>query len=515
MKINYDCVPNNSMTTNYGSLNNSKYNFSRNKSLNSLFNKNTCFDSSYNLNTSLKNNIENKVFKQMHHRFKSSNNQELSNLISYSNNQNDSDDDIYNQYKISRNNNLNTNYKFNTQDLNYSKLTYEYYPDYNFNSNDYETNYSRTMENDRTSNISNLNNNNNYYLYNSNNNFQNYNDLNQPLYDPNISSNNPIYNISNENSDKSHINYINQKQNFDNIPQNFYNIYNKNIKDNLNSNENLDLKTELVKANEIINSLKQKNQNIINQRDSTLNQIQSFDNQKYNNENNYKGLEDQIELYKQKLNIANEKLSKIDNENVQLKNIIKDLNDDLNSKNDLIQKLNSDIKVMNSEKNKQNIEINDKLNEHKELMKIKNIEYENNYNLLNEQIKNLNDKIAEEKIKNKKLQQLIDNMNRIDENTKKLLEYLFNFYNNIRELFMPKWKKDILLDVIEFEGPDDFNKNKLLILLNKLKQFFEDLKMKFGKCFACDIACCNSEYERLKFFRKYYPGIPKDLKSKK
>ena len=87
MKTNYDCVQNNSMTTNYGSLNNSKYNFSRNKSFNSLINQNTCYDSSYNLNNSFKTNIENKIFKQMHNRFKSLNNQELSNLISYSNNQ--------------------------------------------------------------------------------------------------------------------------------------------------------------------------------------------------------------------------------------------------------------------------------------------------------------------------------------------------------------------------------------------------------------------------------------------
>ena len=106
----------------------------------------------------------------------------------------------------------------------------------------------------------------------------------------------------------------------------------------------------------------------------------------------------------------------------------------------------------------------------------------------------------------------INNMNIIDDNTKKLLEYLFDFYNNIRELFMTKWKKDILLDVIEFEGPDEFNKNKLLILLDKLKQFLEDLKMKLWKCFACDITCYTSEYDRLKFFRKYYPRNSKKYK---
>ncbi len=39
--------------------------------------------------------------------------------------------------------------------------------------------------------------------------------------------------------------------------------------------------------------------------------------------------------------------------------------------------------------------------------------------------------------------------------------------------------------------------------------------MKLLKCFACDITCYTSEYDRLKFFRKYYPGIPKNIKVKK
>ena len=265
----------------------------------------------------------------------------------------------------------------------------------------------------------------------------------------------------------------------------------------------------------MINLLKQENESLILQRDSALNHIKSIENQKNFNEETFKELEDQIKLYREKLDLSNQNLTNLDNENSQLRHVIKDLNDDLNTKDNLIQKLNNDIKFINAEKDKIINDLNDEIEQQKNFMKQKKEEYERNNNILNNQIKNLEDTIAEEKLNNQKLQVYINNMNKIDENTKKLLEYLFDFYNNIRELFMSKWKKDILLDIIEFEGPDEFNKNKLLILLDKLKQFLEDLKMKFGKCFACDIACCTSEYDRLKFFRKYYPGIPKDLKIKK
>lgn len=51
-------------------------------------------------------------------------------------------------------------------------------------------------------------------------------------------------------------------------------------------------------------------------------------------------------------------------------------------------------------------------------MKQKNEEYERSNDILNNKIKNLEDKITEEKIKKSKLQIYSNNMNKIDENTK-------------------------------------------------------------------------------------------------
>ncbi len=487
-----------SMTTNCASLNSSNLFFTKKKNLkssassNSLLNKNLFQDCIFN--NSLRNNIENRISKQMKNRVRSPIKPELNNLISYSYKPNEENKN-YNNIKLnSQRNSFNRqNIIFNTSvnerrnkknKDNNPKLTYEFLPELNKdNYNEYINNKSINEQNILMNNI------------NHNNNNHNFEYPNQQIYTSNLDdNNNPIYNIPNENY---------------NINPNDINLNRQN--ETLNKLNN----NELEKKENMINLLKQENESIIMQRDSALNHLKSIENQRNFNEENFKELEDEIELYKQKLNLANQNIINLDNENSQLKYIIKDLNDDLNTKDKIIDKLNSDIKIMNAEKDKIIEDLNNKIEEQKLFMKEKNDEYERNYNILNDQIKNLEKTIADEKLKNQKLQLLINNMNRIDENTKKLLEYLLDFYNNIRELFMSKWKKDTLEDIIEFEGPDEFNQNKLLILLEKLKQFLEDLRMKFGKCFACDIACCTSEYDRLKFFRKYYPGIPKDLKVKK
>ncbi len=436
----------------------------------------------------------------MKNRVKSPIKPELNNLISYSykpneenksfnNNKVNSQKNIFNRRNIIFNTSVNERRNKKNKDNN-PKLTYEFLPELNKdNYNEYINNKSINEQNILMNNI------------NHNNNNHNFEYPNQQIYNSNLDdNNNPIYNIPNDSYNMSPEEMNNNSQNIQNIS---------------NSNGSFDLNNELQKANNMINLLKQENESLILQRDSALNHIKSIENQKNFNEEVYKELEDQIQLYKQKLDLSNQNLSNLDNENSQLRHVIKELNDDLNTKDNLIQKLNNDIKFIHAEKDKIINDLNEEIEQQKNFMKQKNEEYERNNNILNNQIKNLEDTIAEEKLKNQKLQIYINNMNKIDENTKKLLEYLFDFYNNIRELFMSKWKKDILLDVIEFEGPDEFNQNKLLILLEKLKQFLEDLRMKFGKCFACDIACCTSEYDRLKFFRKYYPGIPKDLKVKK
>ena len=60
--------------------------------------------------------------------------------------------------------------------------------------------------------------------------------------------------------------------------------------------------------------------------------------------------------------------------------------------------------------------------------------------------------------------------------------------------------KEILKDIIEIMGVDDFE-YKLNRVEKRLKQIFYDIQIKYGHCFACDIACCTSHVDKLKSFR--------------
>ena len=106
-------------------------------------------------------------------------------------------------------------------------------------------------------------------------------------------------------------------------------------------------------------------------------------------------------------------------------------------------------------------------------------------------------------------------MKRFDEKKEKLLENLFNWYNTINKLLNTNTAngkappKELLADIVNLQTNEEF-KNKLDQIEDKLKQFIDNYKLKFGECFACDIACCTSEVDRLKYFRKYYPGPPKN-----
>ena len=106
-------------------------------------------------------------------------------------------------------------------------------------------------------------------------------------------------------------------------------------------------------------------------------------------------------------------------------------------------------------------------------------------------------------------------MKRFDEKKEKLLENLFNWYNTINKLLNTNTvngkapPKELLADIVNLQTNEEF-KNKLDQIEDKLKQFIDNYKLKFGECFACDIACCTSEVDRLKYFRKYYPGPPKN-----
>ena len=88
----------------------------------------------------------------------------------------------------------------------------------------------------------------------------------------------------------------------------------------------------------------------------------------------------------------------------------------------------------------------------------------------------------------------------MSDNTKKALEYLFNHYNNTMQIFEPKRKKELLNEIIEVDGPEEL-KSQLRNLEEQIRTLYENYKLKFGKCFACDIACCTSHNQRIKFFQ--------------
>ena len=94
--------------------------------------------------------------------------------------------------------------------------------------------------------------------------------------------------------------------------------------------------------------------------------------------------------------------------------------------------------------------------------------------------------------------------NKFDTKKQKLLEILFNFYLRIKKAINFDKLKETLKDVIEIVSLDDFQ-----IKLNKVEkrfiQIIDDIQIKFGHCFACDIACCTSHVDKLKSFRKMNP----------
>ena len=160
------------------------------------------------------------------------------------------------------------------------------------------------------------------------------------------------------------------------------------------------------------------------------------------------------------------KLGNIENENKYKLN-------ELNIKNDEIMKesqnISSDLKISND-----NLKL--------EIQKLKEILMNKN-----SQIKELEIKLKYEK--------------KFDSKKQKLLELLFNFYLNIKKIINFEKSKETLKDVIEVMNLDDFQ-IKLNKVEKKFTQIIDDIQIKYGHCFACDIACCTSHVDKLKTFRK-------------
>jgi len=269
------------------------------------------------------------------------------------------------------------------------------------------------------------------------------------------------------------------------------------------------------KIHDMVSILQKENEFLKNQRDDALNKLSALENIKNIDRVKFEELENENNELRLLLNDAMKKNNDKDTMILNLKNDINNLQNAMHDKdreiNDLILNMKRLEQDANNELDKLRNKIDD-LQREKEAM-ARNFQKE--INDLNNVIRDLNNKLADEERKVKELLNKIKNMKRFDEKKEKLLENLFNWYNTINKLLNTNTAngkappKELLADIVNLQTNEEF-KNKLDQIEDKLKQFIDNYKLKFGECFACDIACCTSEVDRLKYFRKYYPGPPKN-----
>ncbi len=113
---------------------------------------------------------------------------------------------------------------------------------------------------------------------------------------------------------------------------------------------------------------------------------------------------------------------------------------------------------------------------------------------LQEMLQNKNNRIKELEIK-------IKYENNFDHKKQKLLELLFEFYVKMKKIINFDKFKESLRDILAVMSVDEFE-TKLNQVGKKIKQIIDDIQIKYGHCFACDIACCTSHVDKLKTFRK-------------
>ncbi len=284
---------------------------------------------------------------------------------------------------------------------------------------------------------------------------------------------------------------------------------NNNINNSITNNKNsepikspreIELENELLKANDIIAALKQENEDLLAQRDDALFHLSPLEKE---NEELRRKLEDSL--------VANDEKDAIIEE---LHRNLAELDDLLHQKDQEINDLQQKIREIQQEASNRiedlNNKINDLLREKDDLYR----DFQKELNDLNDKIKNLKKQIVDEQMKAKELENKLKNQRKFDDKKQKLLERLFDFYNTMNKLLNTNTAtnkappKEILSDIINLKDPEEFQAS-LDQIEGKLRQFIDDFKYKFGKCFACDIACCTSEVDRKKYFRNYYPGPPK------
>lgn len=251
-------------------------------------------------------------------------------------------------------------------------------------------------------------------------------------------------------------------------------------------NNPLGMNNDIQKANEMIELLRNQNDSLVSQRDLAVNQMNK--------------IKEGENLYKEQIERAEQRIHELENDNMQLKNELERLNEELFNKDKLIEQFSLEKERIKNELGNEIMDLRNELDNERKTYEKKKKEFIHANLALNDKIQELSKSLDEEKAKNDQL--VVDNMKEIkmDENTKKVLDYLFNYYNNTKQILDPKSKRELLNEAIELNGP-----NELQIKLSKLEEAIRTLydcyKLKFGKCFACDIACCTSHNDRIKFFK--------------
>lgn len=300
----------------------------------------------------------------------------------------------------------------------------------------------------------------------------------------------------------------------------------------LNQIELENMKNEINRSKKIINDLKIENEslklfkmeneklkNLLNSKEDNPNQIQKITNNvikvnKSTNTSSYDYIEDnekdkiQRTLFEEEVIKLKDEISKITEKLTEYENFISVLKQ-RNTEMETIIK-SKDIEIQNLIYKLQNLE-----NENKNLSSQINIKNEeifkeslnvssdlrNSNDNLKKEIERLKQIIANKNTQIKELEIKLKYGNKFDIKKQKLLEILFNFYLRIKKAINFDKLKETLKDVVEIISLDDFQ-----IKLNKVEkkfiQIIDDIQIKFGHCFACDIACCTSHVDKLKSFRK-------------
>ena len=187
------------------------------------------------------------------------------------------------------------------------------------------------------------------------------------------------------------------------------------------------------------------------------------------------------------------KLDEQQKEIITLKNKLIILNDIIKQKNINISCLKENIinyNISNDEKEKDIQTLTSKL-----------LKIESDANNINKTYELLHN----EQVKNQYLKEEINSIKQYTDKSEKLLNLLFNFFNSINYLinYIPNKnpeRKEILNDVIKYENLEDFE-NKLKKVIKKCEKNVKETRLRIGKYFPCDITCCTTKNERIKYFK--------------